>query len=118
MKKRLLLVFLLAGCAKQADLEDLKAELFGIKEVLVETNDFHEQYGVDEKEYEEVIALKSLLEVDRYEMVLVKKASEELTRGLFEKNEVCSVKNEYIYCSNRVFPLVDEIVLRYLNEEK
>ena len=120
MKKLLLMICLMfVGCTSVRKLEDLENALYETKDVYVEMEKaaVFEYFSINEKDFSDFIALKTLLVFNEKEIYIFENASEHLLQVLKEKEKgFISVFDKYtVYLSEKDEELLN-LITKYLNE--
>ena len=102
MKILLLLLLLVFGCEKKNELDEIENYLFELNEiyVVINQNEVHEIFGIDENDYHDSIALRSLVEYQQKEIYIFYEVSDSLKNKLHSlEKEDCFIfeLNSYIY---------------------
>lgn len=91
--KILLLIFLvICGCKEKNLLDELENRLYSFDEVyvLVENEEVYDKFDIDDNEYEDILALKSLVFYEQKEIFIFYKISDSL------KDKIQSMNNDLI----------------------
>lgn len=118
MKIILLLFILVVGCSKDNRLDELESRLYGIDEVFVamEQNEVNDIFGIKNSDYDDFIALETLVVYDRKQIFVFYNASDFLKGQIVLlniKNHVVLEMDSYLYYGvddSRVLDIVKEIL--------
>lgn len=88
MKILFFLFLFIFGCQDKHLFDELESKLFELDEVyvLVDKKDLHEKFDINESNYEDVIALKTLIVYEQKEIFLFDQASEALKNKIYSLN--------------------------------